>query len=132
MRKALDAHVIDPLIAAGFRGTWPHYRRAHADRIDLLTFQLDKRSGGFVVEVASAPARGIRSRLGYAVSATRVNAQHMANRVRLGPRRAMRNHWYRYDASTDPDRFDAVATKVMTHLTKTARPFWTSNGSPAD
>ena len=70
IRKALGAHVIDPLLEAGFRGTWPHFRRPHADRIDLLTFQLDKRDGGFA-EVASAPARAIRSQLGYPVSAAR-------------------------------------------------------------
>ena len=52
-----------------------------------------------------------------------MNAQHMANRFRLAPRRGQRNHWYRYDASTDPGRFDAVATKVMQHLTRIAAPF---------
>ncbi len=124
MRKALSAHVIEPLELEGFEGAWPHFRRVHADRIDLLSFQLDKRGGGFVVEVASAPPKKIRSQLGDAVSAKRVNAQHMANRFRLAPRRGQRNHWYRYEGSTEAEDFSAVASKVMAHLARIAAPFW--------
>jgi hypothetical protein len=46
MIAALQAHVVPELRRRGFKGSFPHFRRAAAQRIDLLTFQFDKWGAG--------------------------------------------------------------------------------------
>ncbi len=52
MRKALSEYVIPNLIAKGFAGHYPHYKRIYDDRIELLAFQMNKWGNSFTVEVS--------------------------------------------------------------------------------
>ena len=65
MRNALSKYVIPDLIAEGFTGEYPHYKRVYDDRIELLTFETNKWGNSFTVEVSAVfpPERGRDSNL---------------------------------------------------------------------
>ena len=58
MVTELGKVVVPVLRSKGFRGAFPHFRRAGSHGVDLLTFQFDKHGGGFVVEIAQCPSEG--------------------------------------------------------------------------
>jgi len=109
--------VLPALRDAGFAGTHPHYRRVAPDgrRMDLVSFQTDKWGGGFLIEVATCPARDIRDWAGHRVSPRKVTAQHIRERTRL-PKSVTRRPWYRYDDSDDARRSDVIAEHALAHL----------------
>lgn len=115
MHRALAEHVFPALAAAGFRGTHPHYRRTLGTRMDLVSFQVDKWGGGFLIEIATCPAKNIRDWAGLRISPLKVTASHMAERERL-PKAINRRAWYRYDVTTDDDRFAKLAASALLHL----------------
>ena len=53
MKKHLLEKVCKPLLAEGFTGKYPHYRRACDKTIELVTFQTNKDGGSFTVEVSA-------------------------------------------------------------------------------
>ena len=53
MKQALNRAVIGPLREQGFVGAWPHFKRLHADHIELLTFQTNRYGGSFTVEMSA-------------------------------------------------------------------------------
>lgn len=58
MKKHLLSDVVSALIADGFTGAYPHYRKLGPDCIELVTFQTNKHGGSFTVEVSAVfPSR---------------------------------------------------------------------------
>ena len=53
MRSALSKYVIPNLIANGFVGKYPHYKKIYDDRIELLVFQTHSWGNAFTVEVST-------------------------------------------------------------------------------
>ncbi len=53
MRTALSKYVIPNLIAKGFIGEYPHYKKIYDDRIELLVFQKNSWGNSFTVEVST-------------------------------------------------------------------------------
>ena len=53
MNKNLNEIVVPILRQLNFKGSFPHFRRLTADRLNLLTFQFDRNGGGFVIEIAN-------------------------------------------------------------------------------
>ena len=53
MKKHLELNVIGPLLAQGFTGKYPHFRRVKEDCIELISFQTNKHGGSFTVEVSA-------------------------------------------------------------------------------
>ena len=53
MKRELSKSVISHLLEQGFVGKWPHFRRIHTNYIELLTFQLNKYGGSFIVEISA-------------------------------------------------------------------------------
>lgn len=56
MIKSLSEIVVPKLRQFNFKGSFPHFRRQTAERINLLTFQFDRSGGGFVIEIANLTA----------------------------------------------------------------------------
>ncbi len=52
MRRALHEYTIAPLLAKGFDGKFPHFRRETADHIELISFVISNRGGSFYVEAS--------------------------------------------------------------------------------
>jgi hypothetical protein len=127
MIAALKAHVVPELRRRGFKGSFPHFRRASDHRIDLLTFQFDKWGGGFVVEIAVCPPDGIMMAWGEHIPPAKVTAHHVNHRLRLGAKGKGQDHWFRYDGEFQrlhADRFEIVAKDVVPYLDSQAEAWW--------
>jgi len=74
MVEALKKSVVPKLKEMGFKGSFPHFRRANETAIHLLTFQFDKWGGGFVIEIAQCPIIGITTHWGEQIAPNKVNA----------------------------------------------------------
>jgi hypothetical protein len=114
MIEALKKIVVTRLRDQGFRGSFPHFRRPSEKKIDLLTFQFDKRGGGFVIEISKCPPNGITTYYGECIPSNKVTAWHMHpdERVRLQPRNidgSSPSDWFRYDR---PIRFGDIYEKT--------------------
>jgi len=52
---AIKSMIVPDLRAAGFKGSFPHFRRPNKDNgFDLLSFLFDKWGGGFLIELSVA------------------------------------------------------------------------------
>ncbi len=122
MNAELKATVIPILRGMGFKGSMPHFRRRHADRIDMLTFQFDQGGGGFVVEIAKCGPDGCTMPWGEQVPPNKATAHHVsAPRPRLRPSGADEDHWFRYDNGLTPR--DAVQ-ELVPLLATVAEAWW--------
>jgi hypothetical protein len=100
MDAALDRLVVPRLRELAFSGSMPHFRRRTENVIDLLSFQFDKRGGGFVIEISRCPAQGFVTYWGKAIPPNKVTAQdpHPDQRLRLQPREGSgTDSWFRYE-----------------------------------
>lgn len=125
MISALKETVIPKLRAAGFSGSFPHFRRPKDDVIDLLTFQFNKWGGSFVVEVASCPATGAKIYTGEIVSPKTVTAHDINCRLRLGsnPPKKM-DYWFDFASVTYGEKIYRMAAEdVLAHLPQAER-YW--------
>jgi len=136
MTDALRQIVVPRLRDAGFKGSFPHFRRASAQQIDLLTFQFDKWGGGFIIEISSCAPEGFTTHWGLHISPNKVRASdiHPDHRVRLRPREGSSTaDWFRFDQpASDPRKsiFPETAESVIPHLER-AEAWWKSSASHA-
>ena len=114
MIEALRQIITPKLRDAGFKGSFPHFRRLSSQQIDLLMFQFDKWGGGFVIEIAKCPPDGFTTSWGEYILPNKVRAWdlHPAQRLRLQPREgSSRKEWFRFDRSPF-DRQTAIFAKT--------------------
>lgn len=112
MEAQLKALVVPWLRAAGYKGSFPHFRRPGAEGIDLMTFQFDRYGGGFIVERARCPAQGITTPWGKHIAPARVSAwdMHPDERTRIKPRVGSgTDSWFRYEDA----RFEECAQQLL-------------------
>ena len=133
MVKALKEIVVTRLREKGFNGSFPHFRRPSPEKIDLLTFQFDKRGGGFMIEISKCPLDGITNFWGDHIPPNRVKAwdMHPNKRLRLQPKPgSSTSDWFRYDkAGRSDDTFSKTAREVLPFLEK-AEKWWKDKGTP--
>ena len=118
MRQALQQRVALALRQRGFSGTLPHFRRISPDTTYLLTFQFDRYGGGFVLELAEAPAGDLVKSWGKVIPAKRLCALDVnpPARKRLQPGFGLTTDaWFRFD---DGSAVDAVVQVVLQHLSQ--------------
>ena len=128
MLAALQAVLVPVLRTRAFRGRLPHFRRAAAERADLLTIQFDEHGGGFAAEIAKCPPAGVRHSDGSLIAPERVTAHDIARRRRLGATAEDGDHWFRYDGLLNrlrgAQRFTRCAQAVVAMLDQQAEPWW--------
>jgi len=127
MKKALKNIVVSVLQKAGFKGSFPHFRRLSDKQIDLLTFQFDKWGGGFVIEISKCPPEGITTHWNKHISPNRVKAwdMHPELRLRLGPKASSRLEWFRFDSCDQSiDGYEEVAKSVLPFIESQAKLWW--------
>ena len=133
MIETLKEHLVPVLKARGFKGSFPHFRRPTGTAIHLLTFQFDKWGGGFIVEIASCPVEGVTMHWGEHIPPTKVTAQHITHRLRLGASDAKSDHWFRYDRRgllSFSDPYERAAREVLPLLDSQAETFWRQTQGP--
>ena len=130
MIATLKEHVVPVLKARGFKGSFPHFRRITDTGIHLLTFQFDKWSGGFVVEIAACPPGGVTMHWGEQIPPAKVTAQHVSGRLRLGASGDQTDHWFRYDKKgllSFSDPYEKAAREVLPYLDSQAESYWSDS-----
>jgi hypothetical protein len=86
MRRLLKDAVVPSLRALGFKGSFPHFTRAHPTRLDLLSFQFSQFGPDLYIEVASCGPDGYTTPDGLLVPKGRVRTYHVSHhRARIGP-----------------------------------------------
>lgn len=132
MESALKRIVVPELRRAGFRGSFPHFRRLH-QAVDLVTFQFDRHGGGFVIEVAIGNPSGLTTHWGKHIPANKLTAWDLnpVQRKRLKPVSGSgTDSWFRYDAC---QALDDIAAEALHHLRREyqlAEPGASPNGGP--
>jgi len=134
LEVALREVVIPDLRRRGFRGSFPHFRRSLASRIDLLTFQFHSSGGSFVVEVAQCGPDGV-SHSWKDVAPNKVTAWDVTGRLRLGsdPADGIADHWFVYGKPSfevgheevkPAEHYRRIAEEVVALLDSQAEPYW--------
>lgn len=128
MKTALEEIVIRELRRAGFKGSFPHFRRPSAEAVDLLSFQFDRHGGGFVIEISKSPPGGLLLDRGERIPPDQVRALdcHPSDRLRLQPDFASASpaDWFRYDRRRlFRDVHKEVAQSVLPFL-ESAEKWW--------
>jgi hypothetical protein len=109
------------LRSLGFKGSFPHFRRATATRIDLLTFQFSMGAGQFVIEIGAFPAAGYEL-YGKLIPAAEVKMAHLRRRLRLGAKDENSDHWFNYDGGD----YAGLAASVVPYIQGQAVEWWSS------
>ena len=125
MISALRETVIPVLREMKFSGSFPHFRRAQKDKLDLLTFQFNRHGGSFVVEVAVCGSEGFTTAWGEKIPPNKVSAHdiHPKNRPRLGSQTTGEGIWFSYEPF-QPEIYEAVAAKLLSLIRLEAEDFW--------
>lgn len=112
MAAALKAVTIPRLRAAGFTGSFPHFRRVAESGADLISFQFDRHGGSFVVEIAKCHPNGIVTPARGLIAVSRATAQdrHPNNR-----RRILRggSDWFDFEREQPEVLAEAVADELV-------------------
>lgn len=135
MRAALKEVVVPALRTRGFRGSFPHFRREHSDRIDLLMFQFSQWGPAFYVELGSCPPNGRRhENPKYDAPPDRVRVFHLAphERHRLGAVPPLRDHAFDFGPDQQPlnaaDICMQRAQEIIALLDQQAEGWWAGEG----
>lgn len=122
METELKSTVVPRLRSASFRGSFPHFRRAVENGIDLLSFQFDRHGGGFVIEISHSPKDGVTTHWGEVITPQHVTAWDIDpdKRHRIQPHAGGGvDAWFRYDEG----QFDLCAKQVLEALPR-AEEWW--------
>jgi uncharacterized protein DUF4304 len=134
MTSALKEKLVPELRRRGFKGSFPHFHRPLATRVDFLTVQFNSAGGSFVVEIAKCGPNGIAEGFGSELPVSRLNPQFFRDRLRLGSDRnaGRSDHWFEFGRRMyDPPRaskpaayYENVAMSVVPFLETQAEGWW--------
>jgi hypothetical protein len=120
MDRALKDVFIPSLRERGFTGSYPHFRRRGAERIDYLSIQFSQSGGKFCVEIARSGPDGVTTGSFRDRPIAKLNVTYFHNRHRLGsnPPAGQSDHWYvfappSYGGATQGLSADEIARMVL-------------------
>ena len=117
--------VVPRLRTAGFKGSFPHFRRERGGGWDYLSFQFDRYGGGFAIEIGKRP--GGEKPYPPDTPDSKVTAFHVSQRERLGTIESGTDRWFRYDGPSrllGSRRFSRLATSCIGWIESEAVPWW--------
>ena len=123
MIKNLNEIVVPALRQLNFKGSFPHFRRLTADRINLLTFQFDRHGGGFVIEIANCKPNGFMTSWGKEIKPNKLTSHDLDIRKRIQTNMttdsSSTDGWFRYNKKhfTGPENiYKKVCKDVLSKL----------------
>jgi hypothetical protein len=144
MMGAFKARFVSALRKRGFVGSFPHFRRRLADRVDYLTVQFYSAGGSFVIEVGRTGPDGFTEGPWKDLAVDKINVGHIFHdRRRLVPRDAhggwRGGDWFEfgprgYDKSQPPkpqEFYDAIADQALAIFDATGES-WLARQEPPD
>ena len=137
MISALKATFVPELRRLGFKGSFPHFHRRLAHRVDFVTVQFNRDGGSFVVEIAKCGPNGKSEGFGSELPVSKLNVQFFRDRLRLGSDRnaGRTDHWFQFGRRTDdppePTKpasfYENVALSVVPLLETQAEEWWNAS-----
>jgi len=112
MNNALRAIAVPKLRELGFSGRFPHFRRVHQDRADLLVFQFNRAGGSFVVEITTLTSQQVASHWKAELSLNTATAYDAYDRHRLGSV-GHGDHWFVFGKRTYISGHDRVEADIV-------------------
>jgi hypothetical protein len=97
MIEALNELVLPVLVARGFEGSFPSFRRPGKAVVQLLSFHFDEGERGFAALIATCPPQGITTSEGKQIPAAKLTAADVSPHFHLGAADATSPHWYNFD-----------------------------------
>jgi len=126
MDNALKKVVIPVLRKLEFKGSLPHFRRMNEKNIDLITFQFNRWSGSFIVELVTCPTEGVTMHWGKQIPSNKVTAYHINKRFRLGAESEDEEGiWFDFENAKTEEDFEKVDSSVL-GLLNTSDRLWIS------
>ena len=123
MIKSLNEVFITELRNRNFKGSFPHFRKTENGKTNLLTFQFDRNSGGFIVELANWNEPEFKTHWGKLIPLNKLTAHDLFERKRLYPNSTSEESgtesWFRYDRNNDlniENRFELIAKSVLNKI----------------
>ena len=115
---AIKATLQPVLVAAGFAGRFPNYRRVRDARIDLLSIQYAKYGGAFVIESGSLPRGPLHTSWGEVVPEEKLVLEHalLQDRARLQPStgpHSLYTDWFVFGEAPAPAAIDAAIAQAI-------------------
>ena len=123
MIVSLKEIVIPELRSRNFKGSFPHYRRTENGKTNLLTFQFDRKGGGFIIELANWNQPEFKTHWGKIIGLNKLTASDLNERQRIYPDSLSENEgmnsWFRYDTGrfiSFGNKFDKLSKKVIDRI----------------
>ncbi len=123
MIKSLNEVFIPELRNRNFKGSFPHFRKTENGKTNLLTFQFDRNSGGFIIELANWNEPEFKTHWEKLIPLNKLTAHDLFERKRLYPNSTSEESgtesWFRYDRKNDlniENRFELIAKSVITKI----------------
>lgn len=132
MEKAIRKIVTSHFREAGFKGSFPHFRKIESDKIKLVTFQFNLPGGSFVVELAQCEANLFTTSWGKQILPAKITAHDIDERYRLGSRGGddfwfvfgKRNYEAGHNKIKNVKYYESVANSVITCFAAEAKNYW--------
>ncbi|MDI1256286.1 MAG: hypothetical protein PSV16_09295 [Flavobacterium sp.] len=129
MIRSLNKYVLPKLHDINFTGTFPHFRRDMADRINFISFHFDTQGGGFVIDVANCNINGFMTASEQIIPLDKLTAHYFVDKFRIKAKmngKNGRDDWFRYDRLCFfglGDITKKVCREVILKL-ETAKEYW--------
>jgi len=132
MDKAIKKIVVPYFREAGFKGSFPHFRKIESEKIKLVTFQFNLSGGSFVVELAQCDAKPLVTSWGKEILPAKITAHDLNSRYRLGSIEQS-DHWFvfgkrNYESGYEKIRsmkhYESVANKVIACFESESENYW--------
>ena len=130
MIESLKEIVIPKLRDLNFKGSFPHFRRIENGKTNLLTFQFDRNSGGFIIELANWNGTEFKTHWDKIIPLNKLTAHDLDKRQRIYPNSLTEQNgtdsWFRYDKNkilSFGNKFDKLSKKVIDRI-PTMEKYW--------
>ena len=138
IETALKECFVEAIRNEGFKGSFPHFRRAVGNTLQLITFQFFSSGGSFVVELGQCDSGGFTTSWGKHIPPNKARATDVWPRLRLGsnPANNQDDHWYSFGPrSYEPSQqvkskshYCNIAKQVLDDFGSQAESWW-ENGT---
>ena len=99
IKNAFIDWVVPDLIARGFEGVFPNYRRYTGRQIDIISLQFSMFDQAFCIGIAKCPTDGVTYSNGERLPGEMVTANHCPRRYILGAKDGDLSHWFKFKPS---------------------------------
>ncbi|MBS1520028.1 MAG: DUF4304 domain-containing protein [Bacteroidetes bacterium] len=127
MDVAIKQIVIPFIREQGFKGSYPHFRREKAGKLNLLAFQFSLYSPSFVVEISNCARSGITLLDGKHFEPEKCRVHYTGNRMRIGSTDDPKSYSYDFAQELVSENvYETLAKKVVSNW-HTAEKWWSEN-----